>query len=326
MVDQVDHVTGVTGLSPTGTVSRNGTSFNGVTGTIASLGSGLYKLTPSIFDTLLVGPAIFHFTAAGVDPVDIFLDIVNYDPFQDMLPPTAAQNADATLDELTTGHSIANSLSQVIKDIDTDGTANKVTTDKFVFSETGDVDANIVRVGGVGGDVITDVSQVKADISSVSVTNTIGSIAIPSLIELGDPMELMIQCVDPNTGAPSDATGSPTFRVYEADTDVAIQNGTLAIAETAAVDGLYSVELLLTSGLGYETNKSYIVRCQAVVSGQTGAAIAAFRIGCIEGMLTGLRIDKPLTDVVEIKDAAGSGVVRTLTTVNDGTKTTQTPT
>lgn len=81
MVSSTDHVTAVTGLSPTVTISKNGGAFASPTGTTAEVGSGWYKHTPSAADVGTLGPLVLHATGTGADPVDLQYQVVAFDPY-----------------------------------------------------------------------------------------------------------------------------------------------------------------------------------------------------------------------------------------------------
>lgn len=81
MVSSTDHVTAVTGLSPTVTISKNGGAFGSPTGTVAEVSSGWYKLTPSAADVGTLGPLCIHVTGTGADPVDLQYQVVAFDPY-----------------------------------------------------------------------------------------------------------------------------------------------------------------------------------------------------------------------------------------------------
>lgn len=80
MVDAVDHLTGKTGLTPTVTISKNGSSFAAPAGTVSEVGYGWYKLTPASNDVDTLGPLILHAEATGADPADVEYRVVAYNP------------------------------------------------------------------------------------------------------------------------------------------------------------------------------------------------------------------------------------------------------
>ena len=81
LVSSTDHVTPVTGVTPTVTISKNGGAFASPTGTVAEIGNGWYSLTPSSTDTNTLGPLLVHATATGADPVDLEYQVVAFDPY-----------------------------------------------------------------------------------------------------------------------------------------------------------------------------------------------------------------------------------------------------
>lgn len=71
MVQASDHISGLTGATPTVTISKNGAAFGAAAGVVAEIGNGWYKLTPAAGDVGTNGPGMLHATAAGGDPSDI---------------------------------------------------------------------------------------------------------------------------------------------------------------------------------------------------------------------------------------------------------------
>lgn len=80
LVSSTDHVTGLTGATPTVTLSKNGAAFAAPTGAVTELGSGWYKVAGNATDTNTLGPLILHATATGADPCDVEYEVVAFDP------------------------------------------------------------------------------------------------------------------------------------------------------------------------------------------------------------------------------------------------------
>jgi hypothetical protein len=96
MLDDADHVTGKTGLSPTVTIRKANGSFASPAGAVTEIANGWYKVAGNATDTNTLGPLLLHATGTGADPVDDRYEIVAYDP-QDVvrLGLTALPNAAA---------------------------------------------------------------------------------------------------------------------------------------------------------------------------------------------------------------------------------------
>ncbi len=73
-----------------------------------------------------------------------------------------------------------------------------------------------------------------------------------------------------STGAATDATGDPTYRVYEDETGTPILTGTMAKLDDANTIGFYSEELTISSGNGFEAGRSYTIYISATVGSVTG--------------------------------------------------------
>jgi hypothetical protein len=99
MVDETDGYTEETGLSPAVTVSKNGAAFGAVSGTVAEVANGLYKLTPAAGDVDTLGPIVFRASAAGARACAVEGRVVAYDPYDAVrqgmtaLPNAAADGA-----------------------------------------------------------------------------------------------------------------------------------------------------------------------------------------------------------------------------------------
>src|SRR4051812_9105112 len=81
LVSSTDHINGVTGLSPTVTLSKNGGAFAAPAGAVAEVGNGWYKLTPGAADTNTLGSLVVHAIAGGADPSDRECIVVPFDPY-----------------------------------------------------------------------------------------------------------------------------------------------------------------------------------------------------------------------------------------------------
>jgi hypothetical protein len=96
MYDSTDHVTGLTGLSPTVTIRKPGGSFAAPSGAVTEIGNGLYQVAGNATDSNTLGPLALHATGTGADPWDDVFEVVTFDP-QDAvrLGLTALPNANA---------------------------------------------------------------------------------------------------------------------------------------------------------------------------------------------------------------------------------------
>ena len=81
LIQSADHITPLTGATPTVTISKDGGSFNAAVGAIAEAGNGWYKLEANATDRDTLGDFVLHVTAALADITDDRYGIVAYDPF-----------------------------------------------------------------------------------------------------------------------------------------------------------------------------------------------------------------------------------------------------
>lgn len=194
MVDNVDHVTGETGLAPTVTLSKNGATFAGAAGAVSEIGNGWYSLAGNATDRATLGELLIHATATGADPFDIQYAVVSYDPFVDI--------ASILVDTGTAGVVLANdaitsakydeSTAFPIKSADTgatqiarkgaDSDTLETLSDQLDAAEPADVWAYASRTltqsaasvaAAVAGDNIT---IIRGDTASIALTD-IGSLA-----------------------------------------------------------------------------------------------------------------------------------------------------
>lgn len=77
MISSADHISPITGLTPTVTISKNGDAFASPAGTVSEIGNGWYQVEPDVADTDTLGPVILHATAGGADPTDAVYNIVD---------------------------------------------------------------------------------------------------------------------------------------------------------------------------------------------------------------------------------------------------------
>jgi hypothetical protein len=80
MVQSSDHVTGLTGASPTVTLSKNCAAFGAASGAVTEISSGWYKLAANATDMNTLGALLLHATATNADPLDDRHEVVAFDP------------------------------------------------------------------------------------------------------------------------------------------------------------------------------------------------------------------------------------------------------
>lgn len=76
MVSAADHITGLTGLTPTVTLNKGGSlTFAPPAGAVVELANGWYAVLPNATDADTLGPLVLHADAAGADPLDDTFDV-----------------------------------------------------------------------------------------------------------------------------------------------------------------------------------------------------------------------------------------------------------
>jgi len=84
--------------------------------------------------------------------------------------------------------------------------------------------------------------------------------------------EFVFNTQDPTTGAAMDATGTPTYRIYEENNETAVATGNCTKRDDANTTGYYFVRAQCTTVAGFEVGKFYNVRVAATVNDVAGAA------------------------------------------------------
>jgi hypothetical protein len=80
MVDNTDHISPKTGLSPTVQISKNGGAFASPSGAVTEIGNGWYRVAGNATDTNTLGVLTLRATATGADPCDVVYEVVAFDP------------------------------------------------------------------------------------------------------------------------------------------------------------------------------------------------------------------------------------------------------
>ena len=101
IVQSSDHITGLTGASPTVTISKNGGAFGSPAGTVSEIGNGWYELTPSSADTNTNGVLLLHATATSGDPSDLATQVVAFSPYNANLAANIVQISGAAVSAST---------------------------------------------------------------------------------------------------------------------------------------------------------------------------------------------------------------------------------
>src|SRR6266478_4504814 len=112
LVQSADHITGLTGASPTVTLSKDAGAFGAASGAVTEVSAGWYKLAANATDRNTLGSLALHATAASADPTDDLYEIIAGDPFAvaGALRSGTAQAGAATTITLDAGASATNNL------------------------------------------------------------------------------------------------------------------------------------------------------------------------------------------------------------------------
>ncbi|AIE86987.1 hypothetical protein [Fimbriimonas ginsengisoli] len=124
--------------------------------------------------------------------------------------------------------------------------ASTLTLDTLVLSFTSPTAA-----GGVDGPMLG--SFLSADLNEMTTAY------------IDDTFTFWAQTTQASTGSAFDATGSPSYRIYEETTDTPILTGSLALQDDANTVGFYRGQATLSAANGFEVGKCYCVRVAATV-------------------------------------------------------------
>jgi hypothetical protein len=127
MVESADHITALTGASPTVVISKNGGAFASPSGSITEIADGWYKVAGNATDTGTAGPLALHATAASGDPSDVLFNVVGYDPQVSDLALTPSSESYVAEGSLGTYSQILLLIQQFLTDKSVVGTTLTVT-------------------------------------------------------------------------------------------------------------------------------------------------------------------------------------------------------
>lgn len=151
LVQSSDHVSPLTGASPSVSLSKAGGSFASAGGTITEVANGFYKIALTTTDTNTLGDLAFHITATSGDNTD-FVDQIAANILGDTLPANATQiNGVSTASVATINANLGTT-----QPINFTGTAGSALTKSdmvdiagaAVSASTAQVGVNLVNVGG----------------------------------------------------------------------------------------------------------------------------------------------------------------------------------
>lgn len=191
MVSSSDHVSPVTGISPTVTLRKNQGSFASPVGTVSEISKGWYKIagTGLTTDTNTLGPLALNATGTGADPTDNIYNIVGYDPRDGTRLGLSQIPSTGTIITAGTGsNQLSVSAGQVLVQTGTsagqiDATSGVIKANisqidgSSINTSSAQLGVNIVNIGGspttgAAGYVGIDWSKVNSPGSTISLTGT----------------------------------------------------------------------------------------------------------------------------------------------------------
>ena len=79
LVQSADHLSALTGATPTVNISKAGAAFGAAAGAVAEIGNGWYKCSLTTADTGTLGDLAFHVTATSADDTDFVDQVIAFD-------------------------------------------------------------------------------------------------------------------------------------------------------------------------------------------------------------------------------------------------------
>lgn len=264
LVDNTDHLTGKTGLTPTVTLSKNGGSFASPSGAVSEIANGFYKVAGNATDTNTAGPLILHATGTGADPVDVVYAIVGYDPQDGVrlgltsLPNAAAEASGGLLTRGTGAGQISLSSGTVTVGTNNDKSGYTVSTvsDKtgYALSSSGvqaiwDALTSALTTASSIGKKLSD-WVLGSDSKVLLSSNAQTGVTIPTVTSLTNSVTLTnTQGVKKNTALPAFA-----FKMYDSAGNP--KTG-LTVSGFVTIDG--AAYVTLTNSVTELSNGTYLV-------------------------------------------------------------------
>lgn len=280
LVSSTDHITGVTGLTPTVRISKNGGTGAAPSGAVSEVDAtnmpGWYKVAGNATDTATLGPLILHATGTGADPVDERYEVVAFDPQLASMGLSLAKGTNLTgLNDIAATAVVSGGA------ITTSGGAvSTVTTLTGHTPQTGD---NYARIGaaGAGLTALGDTRLANLD-ASVSSRSTFAGGAVASVT--GNVGGSVNGNVVGSVGSVTGAVGSVTGAVGSVTGNV----GGNVVGSTASVTG----------------SVGSVAGAVGSVAGDVGGKVLGGGVGTIAG--DGVRAASVTGSVGSVTGAVGS--------------------
>lgn len=272
MVQSSDHVTPLTGASPTVTLSKNGGAFGAAAGSVTQIANGWYQVAGNATDTGTLGPLVLHATAASGDPADFIFEVVAYNPQSTglglvnvsanavqfagqtitaaagvTLPSSIASPTNITAGTITTVTNLTNAptAGDFTSTMKTSlNAATPASVVGAVGSVTGNVGGNVTGsvgsvvgavgsvTGNVGGNVVGSVASVTAAVTVGTVNSTASNIKKNTIFDLSFPM------TDATTHAPTSGYTVTATRSIDGAAFSACANAVSGVS-----NGVYNITL-----------------------------------------------------------------------------------
>lgn len=175
LVQSSDHITPLTGATPTVLLSKSGGAFAAPAGAVTEIGDGWYQVAANATDSGTLGPLVLHATAASGDPCDAVFPVVAYNPLSGAnlgltALPTAAPAAAGGLPTVDAANGVKLSVGTAAGQVNASGGKVPATMGATDYSgntvQTGDTFARI----GATGSGLTSLAPAATALSSATWT------------------------------------------------------------------------------------------------------------------------------------------------------------
>lgn len=259
LIASSDHLSKLTGASPTVNISKAGAAFGAAAGTVTEVANGWYKVALTTADTGTAGDLAFYITAASADDTD-FVDQV--------LDPTVA-NYGVNVVQI---NAVSTSPVTTVKAIQGLTTADTIATYTGNTVQTGDAYA---RLGApAGASMSADVAAVKTDTAAVKVQTDKLTFTVANQID-ANVIDWKSATAPAMTGDAFARLGAPAGASVSADV-AAVKSDTASIktaTNTGVAPGAASGLAIVGSNMGTVSSVTGAVASVTGAVGSVGAAV-----------------------------------------------------
>lgn len=313
IVQTSDHISGLTGASPTVTISKAGAAFAAAGGTVTEVANGFYKIAFTTTDTNTLGDLAVHVTATSGDPTD-FVDQVTANILGDTLPANVLQWGSTNI----SGPATAGIPDVNVKNINNVAAATPGASGGILISGSNSGTTTFGALTCTGSFTISDgllVSRSTNNTSAITATGTgtgSGFVATSGAGATGDGVQMTAGSTNGNglklthtgTGLDLNATTTNSLAVNatQIGTQTASASGTITFpnATLASTANITAGTITTVTNL---TNAPTAGDFTATMKTSIGTAVAASAVASVTAAVT-VSGTSPLTEAYPAQGAA----------------------